>query len=287
MSYRKFALLLVLLGANPPAAGADTSHYKVEVVVFESLDRRALRSELWPQDPGAPSLAGALEFEGTGPYLAPDVRCPEQGGDCGPLGQPLAGTRPAGELNFHLLPASEYQLEGVVNRLQASRQYRPLAHLAWQQPALSQKHALAVRIAGGWPQTALSSPHRSGSAVHYVDGTFRLYRRRYLHVLADLVLYRFEPLAFSSQAQRPAFPGEEQTAAPAQPVARFRLSEHRRMRSKELHYLDHPVFGLLVQITPYRVATSSEPAQEDDEPEDDGLGPAEEGENEPVDGDGG
>ena len=30
-----------------------------------------------------------------------------------------------------------------------------------------------------------------------------------------------------------------------------RLDEHRRMRSKNLHYLDNPEFGMLILITPY------------------------------------
>ena len=39
----------------------------------------------------------------------------------------------------------------------------------------------------------------------------------------------------------------------------FRLTQTRRMRSGELHYLDHPLFGLLVQVRPYELPV--EPAQ--------------------------
>jgi hypothetical protein len=41
---------------------------------------------------------------------------------------------------------------------------------------------------------------------------------------------------------------------PVQPPARYltvQLNQPRRMRSGELHYLDHPLFGLLIRITPY------------------------------------
>lgn len=31
------------------------------------------------------------------------------------------------------------------------------------------------------------------------------------------------------------------------------LRQHRRMRSKELHYIDHPLMGLLIKITPYEL----------------------------------
>ena len=34
----------------------------------------------------------------------------------------------------------------------------------------------------------------------------------------------------------------------------YPLKEKRRMRSKRLHYLDHPEYGMLVLITPYQPA---------------------------------
>ena len=30
----------------------------------------------------------------------------------------------------------------------------------------------------------------------------------------------------------------------------YTLQSHRRMRSKELHYIDHPLVGILIQINP-------------------------------------
>ena len=40
----------------------------------------------------------------------------------------------------------------------------------------------------------------------------------------------------------------------------FRLEATRRMRSRELHYYDHPMFGVLVKVTPYGVQEQPEPA---------------------------
>lgn len=258
--WKKLSLLLLVLSASLPAWSSTTSHYRVEIVVFESLDKRALQSERWPSDPGTPSLAGVLELEG-------------------------AAASPAEKQDFQLLPATEHHLEGVVKSLAASGQYRPLVHLAWRQPALTRQRAVAVRIAGGWPRAGSARPSRW--AVHYVDGSFVLYRSRYLHVLADLVLYHADPSAFPSKVQPPAFrDGREAIPASSPPQPRrFRLSEHRRMRSGELHYLDHPVFGLLVQITPYRAAEPAALAPPDSEPENDSdRSPGTEA-SEPIEGD--
>ena len=59
----------------------------------------------------------------------------------------------------------------------------------------------------------------------------RLHRSRYLHVEPDLW--------FMSNA------------ADGQPYW-VRINQNRRMRSEELHYLDHPLFGLLVRLTPWK-----------------------------------
>ena len=40
-------------------------------------------------------------------------------------------------------------------------------------------------------------------------------------------------------------------AADTRILNNHRLMEHRRMRSKVLHYLDNPEFALLILITPY------------------------------------
>lgn len=40
------------------------------------------------------------------------------------------------------------------------------------------------------------------------------------------------------------------------PIAYFELSESRRMRSEEIHYLDHPALGIIVKITPIEAPES-------------------------------
>jgi hypothetical protein len=101
-------------------------------------------------------------------------------------------------------------LGGVRQRLDNSRQYRVLEHTAWTQPGLERNAARAVRI---------QSPG-------VMDGSIKVTLSRYLHVYTD---FQFDG------------------AGLAEPV---HAKNHRRMRSRELHYIDHPLFGILVQITP-------------------------------------
>ena len=96
-----------------------------------------------------------------------------------------------------------------------------------------------------------------------LDGTVRVHRARYLHVQADLLYYR--PGDDGTGARLPAGddpaglppPDSPDTAYIEQLLAEedavprlFRLTESRRMRSRELHYLDHPLFGVLVEAWP-------------------------------------
>ena len=244
-----------MLGASLPIWGSDTNRYMVEVIVFESLDPGALRSELWPTDPGLPSLSAALDLAGTGSDGMPHFRCQHGSENCRTLARSVVETRNGQAQDFYLLPPTEYRLDGVVRSLEALGRYRALVHLAWQQPALTRKRALSVRIAGGASRTAtLSSAYASPPTFPYIDGSVRLYRGRYLHLLADLMLYRSESTVLPPDEEQRA-PGADgrTTTEPTPPQPnRFRLSEHRRMRSGELHYLDHPLFGLLVQVTLYR-----------------------------------
>lgn len=97
-----------------------------------------------------------------------------------------------------------------------------------------------------------------------LDGTVTIRLARYLHIDADLIWHRME------QAREDAQPGPPieitMDGSPITPEVRmrgYRLNESRRMRSKELHYLDHPVYGVLALITPV-----DEAAKQAEQPED-------------------
>lgn len=106
-------------------------------------------------------------------------------------------------------------LQAIADAMRRSSGYRPLLHWRWRQPGWERGQALPVRV--------LAS---AADGRPLLDGTLTLARSRYLHLHADLVYA--DPYVDA-------------------PVA---LREVRRMRSGELHYLDHPRFGVLVQVNP-------------------------------------
>lgn len=96
--------------------------------------------------------------------------------------------------------------------------------------------------------------------LYELEGKISIALSRYLHTYTDLVLRR--PRLTSDAAQDNA---AEQAwlaahAADTRILDNHHLKEHRRMRSKNLHYLDSPEFGMLILITPYEVAEGFEEA---------------------------
>ena len=135
---------------------------------------------------------------------------------------------------FRMLRADELELRDALQRLQRGGEYTPLAHGGWVQPAYPPERAIPVDI----------------SLVGTVNpvGTVQLHLSRFLHVTADLV-YRAPPASPPPQATETT----DGTLSDLKLPLRYALRTQRRVRSGEVHYLDHPAIGLLVVVRPQPV----------------------------------
>ena len=227
--------VVFLLGVTVTSPARSQTWYQVEVVIFDEPGSAAQTEEIWPGEPGPPDLDRSIELAGSDGLSPP-----------GEDGVPHA---------FRLIDTGKLSLRGVWSRLSRSGQFRPLAHLAWQQPGLGPRSARPVHLVA-WGKAAGASARPGLSPI--VDGTLRIYRTRFLHAEVDL-LYRpaggnllgKDPLRARAGALTQTDAGTG-TDGPA-----YRLQTHRKMRSKELHYIDHPLFGLLVKVVPLPPAASS------------------------------
>ncbi|MBL7002768.1 MAG: hypothetical protein ISR69_01905 [Gammaproteobacteria bacterium] len=90
-----------------------------------------------------------------------------------------------------------------------------------------------------------------------LEGKITIGLSRYLHAYVDLVLripqtsQVVNQISFQNTANKTTQDIEEPLDFSTRILNNFALQEHRRMRSKTLHYLDHPEFGVLILITPY------------------------------------
>ena len=94
-------------------------------------------------------------------------------------------------------------------------------------------------------------PH---NGLYELEGKITVALTRYLHTYTNLILRR--PRLSADPVLDNAAEAEYLAAhaADTRILNNHLLREHRRMRSKNLHYIDSPEFAMLVLITPYEVA---------------------------------
>jgi hypothetical protein len=113
-----------------------------------------------------------------------------------------------------------------------SKNYRVLFHRAWIQNAIDTKNA---------PTTLIENTQEGGTQI---VGTIKLYKTRFAHVEVDLEFEKAIPAKI-----REAFAENQQLALEDLPSHwRFNLKEARKIKEGELHYIDHPLFGVLVKV---------------------------------------
>lgn len=227
---RSVALVLATLAIVAVAAPAVAANrwYQVEVIAFRYANPSTAEQAVAPAI--LPDFRGARplvsDFAGTDASLAP---------------RPNEVARP-GPIPYDALPRNALIMSGIYRRLRDLPAYEPVLHVGWRQPggALGSR---AVYVTDR-PRMAADAGIETGAVpspveVSRIEGTVRVRTGRLLHVETD----------FLDHGQ----------------VAPVRINERRKVKFKELHYFDNPFFGLIVQVTPYRVEPL--PATEAEEPE--------------------
>jgi len=145
--------------------------------------------------------------------------------------------------SYRWLPADTLTLRGMADRLGRSNGYRLLLHGRWLQPVPARDAPEALLIEAGPPLAGMPP----------LQGSFDVTLGRYLHFNAHL--YYTEPLLDRAPRGQAVPPPGLEIAAPSPLGARdlssegyMQLHQRRRLRSDEVHYLDHPKLGIIVKI---------------------------------------
>ena len=180
--------------------------------------------------------------------------------------------------SYQTLPSTEFRLREEALILDRNPKFSLLLHESWQQVVP--------------PRAAPQQIHFAAKdAASTLQGLVSVTLGRYLHFAGQLWLeapvedYRTEqalrtnsPATNNDQAQPKLStqiastqielsPLEQELVAKKLitedlltqdniPIAYFELNESRRMRSEEIHYLDHPALGIIVKITPIEAPES-------------------------------
>lgn len=277
-TFQLLLLIFLLTGTVSAAVTQDEHWYQIELVIFENTDSGLDSNEVWPQDPGLPMADNAIEF-----IIQPPPAKPATSATAQAIAQDqtlthlgLAATSPAGNLvddrptPFALLETAQLSLIETVSKMQATHHYKPLIHIAWRQPVQARDTAKPIHINTKelvTRQRLAASPVIAGDvttdnlsiddqvaingaddiATEVIDnlaqGFITVVRERYLHLYVDL-LYQ------QATTEQPLFSFFGMGTA-VNEINQYRMQQKRRLRSGELHYFDHPKFGVLAKISPF------------------------------------
>ncbi len=276
------ALTPLLLGGSSLTRAQDNTWYRVELLIFTQGGAAALRQEYWNPQPllaypdryrflvdprrvarraaGHPGLNSSVDSIGRqiigGPSPGSDAAMVRAGADpasANPAPTPAGAAEPAPRAAFVLLPPGERTFRGTPY-MQTKGGSEVLFPETGRQPVASRGRARAIIL------------DDSGAEQRYprLQGSITLYNERYLEVAANIWL-NTDGNYLQSDWQMPAPPlgpsaVEVVAADTVEPAATrvvpypFRhaiaLQEARRMRSGETHYLDHPVLGVVIRLSP-------------------------------------
>ena len=242
------SIIFILIAQNVFAE--DMRYYDVEVVVIENLKSRTHteQSENWPVDV----------------TLKQDEKTVQ-------LGEPVpAEWLPKGvdpKASYTLIDPADYKLTQDVEKITASKSLRVIFHTAWRQPGLDKEIALPVHFkqevqpvpeTGTPKNNADATPAVNPDMVEHkttpsvLEGILRVTLARYLHFNGEMTL-RDESTYTDIQTNTDDNPFQTLSNDEAQNKEHviYFNQERRRIRSNELHYLDHPVISMLLRITPY------------------------------------
>ena len=236
-------ILLSFLLSCLSYASDETRYYDVEIVLFENLQPGIKSAEDWPSSIEYQYPEKALFISDPYPGLIPESLNPR--------------------FTFKPVIRANYVLADEVRLLKKSEKFKILYHRAWRQPGLDEENAIAVKIKRQFPPKratplqsvnsldptgapqAQNTPQQPGPEELF--GTIRVVLKRYLHVQTDI---HFK--TYKLEAQQTINSEFESIAEQQLRPVIISLSGSRKMRSKELHYIDNPVIGMLVYIKQFK-----------------------------------
>ena len=238
---RTLSTLFLLFLTVSPALADDTDEaenlkeYDVEIIIFEDAHARYLTSQSWNQN--ANTTEQLTDSAG-----------------------PAKVTKNRDKLSISEIKTSSFKpvkpviLRKQYNGINASSEYKILFYGAWRQAGLEKSKAFEINL------SELKNSHRVRSK-NTLTGNFKVVLARYLHFYSQLEYQRQSDQQKTNEISADGTsditaenitPGVNQTDVLTVDNNIYPMQSHRRMRSKELHYIDHPLVGMLIQINPVK-----------------------------------
>ncbi|MGK0476485.1 MAG: hypothetical protein ACJAYV_002160 [Oleispira sp.] len=273
--------MMVLMSVLSPLSSAEAPRwYEVEVVLIGYQDNQKISHEHWPEILIKDQLTDALVSDTT--LMSKRTSDPWQWinwwNDQEEPTHDLYNVKGGQASNIVTTPKLRtpfaeqgIAFEGTIKRFSNTDKLQVMWSRKWQQPIPEKEDTElaenAVKIDFRTPlnfQKTLSSSAPLLEAE--VTGELYLYRSRYLHLVSNLNIQHWQSLNNNSATDKsinvlpnhsnnndniiPSNSSSPLTAIDEIPLRAASVKQSRRMRSNELHYIDHPLLGILVRVTP-------------------------------------
>ncbi len=224
---RRILLAIIVIISALFSSMASAKDYAIEVIIFVNRDGLQQTAEQFSINHVIPVPSNGIDLYSS---------------DNDTLWQPIS--------------EDEFILNEAAEKLKRSGRYRILKHIAWRQPAVERDDSVPIEVTAGrdftslfperayrqieFTDTSANASQPTNNLVHELAGTINVVITRYIHLYSDLVyrLPRSNPASLDDALNRD------------QVLVDYAVNSHRRMRSRELHYIDHPLVGILVEATP-------------------------------------
>lgn len=275
----KYALLLalsMLLATSAVAANTPPKAYQINLIIFKYANNSNLNSEIWPNNPPQPAFKRAQDLlpianqasnPNTNGYytalatnqfgMSNSLKRLQKQSDYQIIStiawqQPLNSR---GKL-IHIFAGQAYDDQGniidtpgvtppqnpVINTNQQDDNTTP----ALPSAAMPDNAAPVQNLADGadnpqvaQQQTAISTQMPSAWEI---NGTVKVTKTRFINFAANFLLTEKVPVVDT----------DSNNSNTQNQLMGFSLKQTIRMRNKEIHYLDNPLYGILVYITPVK-----------------------------------
>ncbi len=229
MKFIKLCFVISCLIFSQAAIAA--SWYQVEVIVFDRLYPN-LDGEQWQNEP--------FTLNDNLVELQPNN---------------IVSTSEQGLVPYKMLNNNRNRLSGVYRVLKLSSEYRPLIHLSWQQPATERRNSRFVHLQKLEGDNAVPVAELNMSDTEpgfldeiimsnkIIDGAIRIRSGFYLHVDVDLSYFKDLP------AENKILRSSEESFTGTTDKTVIRMKESRKIKLNEIHYFDHPMLGVILQVS--------------------------------------
>ena len=239
-----FILLQLVFSAS---SHAEIKRYNVEIVIFEDVSSRYINSEQWPVIIHQAQIDSASETDiDEEESLLDDQTEPLTINPSDIALKDKEVEYPEHNNVVQITYDSTEFLADQVAKLERSSRYNVLLHKSWQQIGLSDADAIDIQIdttdieSTKNHDTTMFEPNINNKRLQStLQGTLKLILRRYLHLHTDL---HYKRLNETYRAGSPTLYDNK--------FNEFEIKSRRKMRSRELHYIDHPLLGILIYVSP-------------------------------------